>query len=160
MKFSVSSSDLLSKLSLEIGAISSNPVLPILEDFLFKAEGETLTIAATNLETTIITSLPVNVEEGGQIAIPAKIVLDTLKALPDQPINFVIDDESRAIEITSAFGKYKLSGDNAADFPEIPSEEGVDSISMSANSLQEAITKTIFATSNDELRQALSLIHI
>ena len=73
MKFSVSSSDLLSKLSLEIGAISSNPVLPILEDFLFKAEGETLTIAATNLETTIITSLPVNVEEGGQIAIPAKI---------------------------------------------------------------------------------------
>jgi len=101
MKFSVSSSDLLSKLSLEIGAISSNPVLPILEDFLFKAEGDSLTIAATNLETTIITSLPVNVEEEGQIAIPAKILLDTLKALPDQPINFVIDDESRAIESIS-----------------------------------------------------------
>jgi DNA polymerase-3 subunit beta len=160
MKFSVSSSDLLSKLSLEIGAISSNPVLPILEDFLFKAEGDSLTIAATNLETTIITSLPVNVEEEGQIAIPAKILLDTLKALPDQPINFIIDDESRAIEITSAFGKYKLSGDNATDFPEIPSEDGVDSISMSATSLQEAITKTIFATSNDELRQAMMGVYV
>lgn len=160
MKFSVSSSELLSKLSLGIGAISANPVLPILEDFLFTVEDNKLTIAVTNLETTIITSLDVMSEENGKIAIPAKILIETLKALPDQPINFIIDDETKNIEITSAFGKYKLTGDNPDDFPEVPSEDNVEKISMSSNIIQEAISKTIFATSSDELRQAMMGVYI
>lgn len=155
MKFSVSSSELLSKLSIGIGAISSNPVIPILEDFIFTIEGDQLTIGATNLESTILTKMNVSAEEAGRIAIPAKILLDTLKALPEQPVSFNIDEETRLIEVTSAFGKYKLSGDNPEDFPAIPEEDNTQTVSMSAAKIQEAITKTIFATSNDELRQAM-----
>ena len=108
MKFSVSSSDLLKKLNIGSGAISANPVMPILEDFLFSIEGSTLTITSTNIETTIVTKIEVMADQDGQIAMPAKILLETLKALPEQPITFSVDEETNGVELTSAYGKYKL----------------------------------------------------
>ena len=105
MKFSINSSDLLKKIQLAHGAIGSNPVLPILEDFLFKIAGQKLTIFATDLETSIVTNTEVQSDVDGDIAIPAKILLDTLKALPDQPITFDVDTETNGIEITSSYGK-------------------------------------------------------
>jgi DNA polymerase-3 subunit beta len=160
MKFSVSSSELLKKLSVSSGAINTNPVLPILEDFLFSVSKNKLTIASTNLETSIITSLEVLADEDGSIAVPAKILLDTLKALPDQPISFSIDEETNGIEITSAYGKYKLAGDNAEDFPEIPENENNDNIELNSDILASAISKTLFATSNDELRIAMTGVFV
>jgi len=155
MKFTVSSSELLKKLSISNGVIGSNTVLPILEDFLFTISNNILTIVSSNLETTIITDIEVNSESDGRVAVPAKILMDTLKALPDQPISFDIDDESFAIQITSAFGKYKLSGDNSEDYPDLPSEEGVESINISSDVYGNVLSKTLFATSNDELRMAM-----
>ena len=130
MKFSVSSSELLKNLQIASGAIGSNPVLPILEDFLFVIKENTLTITASNLETTIINSMDVNSEKDGSVAVPAKILLDTLKALPDQPITFTMNEDNRAIELTSAFGKYKLAGEGPEDFPETPAEEEVNTIQL------------------------------
>ncbi|MEM6878380.1 MAG: DNA polymerase III subunit beta [Bacteroidota bacterium] len=156
MKFSVSSADLQKKLSLASGAISSNPVLPILEDFLFTITGNQLTIAATDLETSFITQLEVNADGDGAIAVPAKILVDTLKALPQQPITFNIDTETYGIEITSAYGKYKLAGENGGDYPEIPEADEVDTVGVSAAYLTEGINKTLFATSTDELRPAMT----
>jgi DNA polymerase-3 subunit beta len=112
MKFSVSSSDLQKKLTLAGGAISSNPVLPILEDFLFTVRGNQLTIAATDLETSVITTIEVNADGDGSVAVPAKILIDTLKALPQQPVTFVINEDNFGIEITSAYFKDKLSVQN------------------------------------------------
>ena len=160
MKFNVSSQDLLHQLNKAAGAISSNPVLPVLEDFLFVITGSTLTITATNLETTIITDMNVAVEEEGRIAVPAKILLDTLKALPDQPITLSIDDETRGIEITSAYGKYKLAGDNPEDYPELQDVSGETSIDMDASILNNALSKTLFATSNDDLRIAMTGVFV
>ena len=94
MKFSVSASDLQKKLSLANGVVGANTVLPILEDYLFDLNGDKLTITASNLETTIITTLNVSGEENGRIAITAKILLDTLKALPEQPVTFDVDELS------------------------------------------------------------------
>ncbi|OAV44336.1 DNA polymerase III subunit beta [Lewinella sp. 4G2] len=156
MKFSVSSSDLQKKLTLAGGAISSNPVLPILEDFLFKIEGSTLTIAATDLETSVITSIEVNADGDGTVAVPAKILIDTLKALPQQPITFSVNMDTFGIEITSAYGKYKLAGENGEDYPDIPTPEEADEVSLSALALLEGINKTLFATSTDELRPAMT----
>ena len=155
MKFSVSSSDLLKHLNIGNGAISSNPVLPILEDYLFTIDGSSLTIASTNLETTIITKMDVNADQNGKIAVPARILTDTLKALPEQPINFTIDDETFGIELTSAYGEYRLAGDNPEDFPEIPTPDNVETIDLDSAILLKSINKTLFATSNDELRQAM-----
>ena len=147
-------------MSISSGAINTNPVLPILEDFLFSVSNNKLTIASTNLETSIINAIDVNADEDGNIAVPAKILLDTLKALPDQPISFTVDEESNGIEITSAYGKYKLAGDNSEDFPEIPKNENNESIELSANVLTNAISKTLFATSNDELRIAMTGVFV
>ncbi len=160
MRFSVSSSDFLKKLQVASGAINPNPVLPILEDFLFDIENNVLTISSTNLETTIITKLDVVADEGGKIAVPAKILLDTLKALPDQPITFAVDENGSGIELTSDYGKYKLAGDNPEDFPETPAEENVDHITLDAWVLANAINKTLFATSSDELRLAMTGVYV
>ncbi|MEE9440219.1 MAG: DNA polymerase III subunit beta, partial [Saprospiraceae bacterium] len=99
MKFEVSSSELLSQLQIARGAISPNPVLPILEDYLFDLNDNILTITSTNLETTIVSNLDVNGEQNGKIAVPAKILLETLKALPEQPITFILDTETKGITL-------------------------------------------------------------
>ena len=156
MKFSVSSSDLQKKLTLAGGAISSNPVLPILEDFLFRVEGGQLTIAATDLETSVITSMEVNADGDGLVAVPAKILIDTLKALPQQPITIHVNDDNFGIEITSAYGKYKLAGENGEDYPDLPEPEEADEINISSLALLEGINKTLFAASTDELRPAMT----
>ncbi|MEO0058495.1 MAG: hypothetical protein RLZZ312_142 [Bacteroidota bacterium] len=159
MKFSVSSSDLLKQLQLVSGAIASNPVLPILEDFLFTIQDNRLVIAATDLETSITTELDVMADGNGAIAVPAKILLDTLKALPQQPITFAYSEDNFSIEITSAYGKYKLAGENGADYPSIPEPDTVDTVTLPSSSLSQAISKTIFATSNDDLRPAMTGVY-
>ena len=159
MKFSVSSSDLLKQLQIAGGAIGSNPVLPILEDFLFIIKNNILNIAATDLETSITTEIEVMSDSDGSVAIPAKILLDTLKALPQQPITFSVNEDNFGIEITSAYGKYKLAGENGADFPSIPSADDEATISIPAALLSQGINKTIFATSNDELRPAMTGVY-
>jgi DNA polymerase III subunit beta len=156
MKFSVSSADLLKHLQLASGAIGSNPVLPILEDYLFHVKGKTLTITATDLETSVKTDMEIKSDLNGSVAIPAKILNDTLKSLPEQPVSFTVDDSNHSIEITSSYGRYRLAGENAADFPSFPSAATQDSIKVNSDILHEAINKTLFATSNDELRIAMT----
>jgi DNA polymerase-3 subunit beta len=156
MKFSVSSDILRDRLNIVGGAIASNPVLPILEDFLFTVKGNRLHIAATDLETTISLDLEVNADADGSVAIPAKILQDTLKALPVQPLTFTVDMDNFGVEITSAYGKYKLSGESGDDFPKIPMAEDVDTVDLPARILHKGVVKTLFATSSDELRLAMT----
>jgi DNA polymerase III subunit beta len=160
MKFSVSSSELLRHLQIASGAIASSPVLPILDDFLFTISKNQLTIAATDLETSITNQLEVMSDGDGAVAIPAKILLDTLKALPDQPITIAVDEETYGITITSAYGKYRLAGENGQDYPRIPESDKVDSVNVPATTLIKAINKTLFATSNDELRPAMTGVYV
>ena len=156
MRFIVSTSTLLKHLQTVNGASSSSTVLPILENFLFEIKEGNLTISATDLQTSMTTSLPVESKEEGKVAVPSRILLDTLKTLPDQPITFHVDDNNFAIEISAGDGKYKLSGENGDDFPKIPVVDNASSVNLPATVLSEAITKTIFAVSNDELRPAMT----
>jgi len=159
MKFSISSSELLKQLQIANGAIGSNPVLPILEDFLFKIENKKLTIGATDLETSIATTIEVLADDDFSVAIPAKILLDTLKALPPQPVTFTVNADNWGIEITSSYGKYKLAGENGADFPEIPVPDTVETVKINSQYLLDAISNTVFATSSDELRPAMTGVY-
>lgn len=156
MRFIVSTSILLKQLQAISGASSSSTVLPILENFLFEIKENLLTISATDLQTSMVTSLPIEAKEDGRVAMPSKILIETLKTLPDQPVAFSVDPATLAIEISAGDGKYKLSGENAEDFPKIPVVENASTISMPAPVLAEAINKTIFAVSNDELRPAMA----
>jgi DNA polymerase-3 subunit beta len=160
MKFKASSHDLYYHLGKAAGAISSNPVLPVLEDFLFTLRKSHLTITATNLETTVITEMEITSDEDGQIAVPAKILMDTLRALPDQPVTITVDDDTRGIEITSAYGKYRLAGDNPDDFPDIEKVDADAGVEMQATQLSSALSRTLFATSNDDLRIAMTGVFV
>jgi DNA polymerase-3 subunit beta len=156
MKFEVSSSELLKKLQVASGVIATSPVLPITEDFLFHLKGNKLTIRATNVENTVITKADVNGVENGQIAISAKILLETLKALPDQPISIGHSDNKNSIEIVSSYGKYTLVGDNPDDFPIIKEEDKMASFAFDSQKLATALAKSSFAVSNDEMRLAMT----
>ncbi|MGI4803785.1 MAG: DNA polymerase III subunit beta [Janthinobacterium lividum] len=159
MRFIVSTSTLLKQLQAVSGALSSSTVLPILENFLFRIQDGNLTISATDLQTSMTTSLPVETQENGRIAIPSRILLDTLKSLPEQPVTFSVDDKTFGVEIKAGDGNYKLSGENGEDFPKIPTVENASSVSLPASVLAEAINKTIFAVSNDELRPAMTGVY-
>ena len=156
MNFIVSSSYLLKNLNAISGVITSNPVVPILENVLFEIEGGNLLITASDLQTSVMVELQVESKEDGSVAIPAKILIETLKNLPEQPVTFSIDDQNYNIEINSDNGRYKLAGENSADFPKVPSISDGYSSEINSDVLNSAISNTIFSTSTDELRPAMT----
>jgi DNA polymerase III subunit beta len=155
MKFIVSSSQLLKQLQQISGVINANTVLPILEDFLFEVEKNRLSVVATDLETVMRIELDIEAKESGKVCIPAKILIDSLKNLPDQPLTFNID-KNFGLEITSDNGKYKVMGENPDNFPKAPAADDATSFTMTSSALVTAINKTIFAVSNDDLRPAMT----
>src|SRR5205809_6430655 len=155
MKFIVSSSALLKQLQHIAGVINANTVLPIFEDFLFEVEKNKLTVVATDLETVMRVQLDIEAKDSGKVCIPAKILMDSLKNLPDQPLTFTID-KNFGIEITTDNGKYKVMGENPDNFPKEPSPDDTPSYTMTSSALVTAISKTLFAVSNDELRPAMT----
>jgi DNA polymerase-3 subunit beta len=160
MKFIVNSAYLLKQLSNINGVITTNPVVPILENFLFELEKGGLTVTASDLQTSMITEIQVESKEKGNIAVPARILLDTLKNLPEQPVTFSIDESTYSVEIISDNGRYKLSGENATDFPKVPVVSNDFSAEISTEVLSRAVNNTIFATSNDELRPAMTGVYV
>ncbi|HUX84493.1 MAG TPA: DNA polymerase III subunit beta, partial [Chitinophagaceae bacterium] len=159
MKFIVSSSSLLKQLQQISGVINSNTVLPILEDFLFIVGKNELTAIATDLETVIKVSLEVESRETGKICVPARILLDSLKNIADQPLTFNINMDSFAVDITSDNGKYKITGENPENFPKEPSADQTTSFSLPSSALVTAVSKTLFAASTDDLRPAMTGIY-
>ncbi len=158
MKFIVSSSALLKQLQQINGVINANTVLPILEDFLFEVEKNKLTVVATDLETVMKVQLEVEAKESGRVCIPARILTDSLKNIPDQPLTFNIDKHF-GVEITSDNGKYKVMGENPDNFPKEPSADDTTSFTATAAALVTAINKTLFAVSNDDLRPAMTGVY-
>ncbi|HOA37985.1 MAG TPA: DNA polymerase III subunit beta [Flavihumibacter sp.] len=158
MKFIVSSSALLKQLQQISGVINANTVLPILEDFLFEIEKNKLTVVATDLETVMRVQMEIEAKETGRVCIPAKILIDSLKNIPDQPLTFTID-KNFGIEITSDNGKYKVMGENPDNFPKEPAADGTTSFEMTSSALVTAINKTLFAVSSDDLRPAMTGVY-
>jgi len=162
MHFIVSSSALLKNLQLVSGIISPNVVLPILENFLFDINGSKLTITGADMETMIKVVMEVQTgetEDGNKqsmICIPSKILTEYLKNLPEQPIHFTINENDHSIELSSSTGKYKIGGENGNEYPKEPQAEDTTSFQMTSIQLTEAINRTIFATSTDNLRPAMT----
>ena len=163
MKFVVSSTELLSHLNAISKVISSKNTLPILDNYLFQLEDNRLTITASDLESTLITSINLDNAEGdGDVAVPAKLLNDTLKEFPEQPLTFQINGETSAIDIYSENGKFSIIGQNGEDFPELPElkEEATATIEVNHDVLLNGIAKTLFATADDELRPVMNGIFI
>ncbi|MCU0320877.1 MAG: DNA polymerase III subunit beta [Chitinophagaceae bacterium] len=155
MKFIVSSSSLLKHLQQISGVINANTVLPILEDFLFEIQDKKLSVTATDLETVMRVQLDIESKINGKVCIPAKILMDSLKNIADQPLTFNID-KNYGVELTSDNGKYKVMGENPDNFPKEPAADDTTGFTMTSGALVTAINKTIFAVSGDDLRPAMT----
>jgi len=155
MKFIVSSTYLLKQLQVLGGVINNSNTLPILDNFLFELKQTKLTVSASDLETTMSSVIEVESDNEGSIAIPARLLLDTLKTFPEQPLTFVIEDNN-TIEISSNHGKYALAYADGNEFPKAVALENPSSTLISGDILATAISKTIFAAGNDDLRPVMS----
>jgi len=163
MKFVVSSTDLLGHLQAISRVISSKNTLPILDNFLFNLSGNDLEITASDLESTLITRMKLeNTEGDGTIALPARILLDTLKEFSVQPLAFDINMDTLAVVISSENGKFSVVGQNGIDFPALPSikKDKKFSFRINADILLVGISRTLFATADDELRPVMGGIFI
>lgn len=155
MNFVKSSASLLKQLQKISGVLSTSNTLPILDNFLFEITNGQLTVSASDSETTISTTMDVDSNDEGKVCIPAKLLLEVLKNLPDQPCTFSVDS-ALAIEIAYDNGKSSMVGYNGDDFPRTPALENPSSIRITGSILSMAINKTLFATGVDDLRPVMS----
>lgn len=158
MKFVVSSNLLLSHLQTVGRVIASKNSITILECFLFELRGNQLMITAADTETRMITAIEVNEVEGsGLFAVPSKNLLESLKELPEQPITFDINDENLEIFIYYENGKYNFIAQNGEEYPQSkPLHEDASKLVLSASDLLAGISRTIFASGDDELRPVMN----
>ena len=155
MKFIVSSSTLLKKLQVLGGVINTSNTIPVLDHFLFELESSKLTITSSDLETTMISSIEVDSTSKGEVAIPSKLLIDTLKTFPEQPLTFTVE-ENNTVEISSNHGKYALAYTEGDQFPKTITLDSPSSAKISSQVLAKAINSTIFASGNDDLRPVMS----
>ncbi|QLG46719.1 DNA polymerase III subunit beta [Costertonia aggregata] len=155
MKFIVSSTYLLKQLQVLGGVINNSNTLPILDNFLFDLQKNRLLVSASDLETTMSTVITVDSDHEGTIAVPAKLLLETLKTFPEQPLTFIVEDNN-TVEISSNHGKYALAYADGAEFPKAVELSNPSSTTILGDVLATAINKTIFAAGNDDLRPVMS----
>ena len=159
MNFIVNSQQLLKQLQSLSGVLSNNNTMPIIGCFHFHLEENSLVVKTTDLSTTLVARLEVEtgrMEQAEEVAIPSKMLLEILKSFDDVPLTFNVDSQSHAITIASGEGEYNLAGMDADTYPTMPTAEGTSTAHMSCSALVEAINKTYFATSNDEMHQQMS----
>lgn len=161
MRFDVSSTALLSRLQSISKVIASKNSLPILDSFLFDLDGNKLTITASDAETRLVTSVEVMNSKGtGLFAVSAKILLDPLKELPEQPLTFDINDENLEIFIHFQNGKYNFIGQKGDTYPlQKPLNDNTIAIIVDSQMLLNGISRSLFATADDELRPVMNGIY-
>jgi DNA polymerase-3 subunit beta len=163
MKFVVSSTELLSHLQAVSRVISTKNTLPILDNFLFKLEANQLEITASDLESTLVTTMGIeNTTDEGSIAIPARLLTDTLKEFSEQPLTFEINLNKLSVIINSENGKFTIVGYNSGEFPQMPTikPDKKASIEVAPDLLLSGISNTLFATADDELRPVMNGVYI
>lgn len=161
MKFIVSSTELLSHLQAISRVINNKNSLPILDNFLLQLEGKILTMTASDIETTLITSIEVETAEGnGKVAVASRLLLDTLREFSEQPLTFNINDSNLAMVITSANGSYNFIGQNGDEYPRMPQlQDDARFLTLPVSTLNSGISKTLFCTAEDELRPVMNGIY-
>jgi len=163
MKFVVSSVELLNYLQTINKVVSSKSTVPALDNFLFKLEKGQLIATASDLETTLTTTIALDASEGeGVFALQAKILIDTLKEFPEQPLSFEIDLDNLVVKLNSQNGVYSFVAIDGNEYPKTHEASGEDlvSITVASEVLFNGLNKTLFATADDELRIVMNGVFI
>lgn len=158
MRFTASSEDLKEHLLSISKVINSKNTLPILDHFLFEIQGDKLQLTASDLETTIVTSMPIaDVEGSGSICVMSQRLLNTLKEFADQPLTFEINTDNLRMELITETGHYDFTGESADQYPELPVlDEDCNSITFPAKDLLYNLDNVAFAASTDDSRPQMT----
>lgn len=160
MKFIISSNVLLKSLQSVSGVISANSALPIIENFLFEVSGNDLMVTGTDNETRASVKVPLDKSDGdGSVAIPPRLLLETLKTMPDVPITFHVNEDNFGVELRAGEGRFKMAGQSAENYPQVAVLDNANSIVIHSVLLQNVLSKTIFAAGTDELRPQLTGVY-
>ncbi|MFM2386160.1 MAG: hypothetical protein RL660_917 [Bacteroidota bacterium] len=159
MKFIVSSGSLLKKLSSINGLIGPSPSTPIIEQIKFHVKQDVLEATATDGQSTMVVTVPVQSKEEATICVDPKLVLGYLKTLGEQPLTFDINTKDYGIIITSDEGKYRMPGENATAYPTLPKIDDATKFSMPSSRLLSGISNTVFAVGTDDMRQAMTGVY-
>lgn len=160
MKFIVSSTGLFSRLQAISRVINSKNSLPILDCFLLELTDGTLSITASDSETTLSTSIETNeYDADGRFAVNSKTILDALKEIPEQPLAFEVN-ENMEIVVKYKNGKYSLMGQNAEEYPQSANlGSNAVHVGLGVDVLMNGINRSLFATADDELRPVMNGIY-
>lgn len=156
MKFTIASTELQGVLTKVTGVVPSKSTLPILENVLFELKKNNLRVAATDLEISMSTTVDVKGSEDGSITVPAKRLLETIRALSDVQIVFHADLSSNKVKMITETGEYTLVGESSEEFPAIPQFKGEEQVQIQGDFLRRMIGRTNFSVSTDELRPAMT----
>ena len=163
MRFTVSSSALSSKLNMLAKVIGSKNSLPILDCFLFQVANGEMSITASDSDNVIKSTLALTDHDGeGEFCVPNRVILDALKELPEQPLHFDVDaaGEAVAIKIVYQNGLYNFTGQSAEEYPRTQSmNDAFTTVSLPKEMLINNISRSLFATANDELRPVMNGIY-
>ncbi len=155
MQLLVSSDELIKNLQALKNVINNNNTVPVLDNFLFELHQNTLKITASDLETTMTAIVPVESSEEGSFLLPARMLVDTIKALPVQPLTFMFKEDG-TMDLISETGKYSFAYSDAEDYPNPVEMDESENLNMPGSILADAISKTIFATGTDDLRPTMT----
>lgn len=163
MRFTVSSSALSSKLNMLAKVIGSKNSLPTLDCFLFQVANGEMSITASDSDNVIKSTLALTDHDGeGEFCVPNRVILDALKELPEQPLHFDVDaaGEAVAIKIVYQNGLYNFTGQSAEEYPRTQSmNDACTTVSLPTEMLINNISRSLFATANDELRPVMNGIY-
>ena len=158
MKFNVSSATFCNRLQTISRVQSSKSSLPILDCILFELTDDELTMTASDSETTIVTSLAISDSEGtGCFAIESKQLINSIKEISDQPITIQVNVETLQVEVNYQNGRYNLMGQHPDDYPvPIDDEDTSATLLMPGSMLSDGLSRSLFATADDELRPQMN----
>ncbi|NJN86431.1 MAG: DNA polymerase III subunit beta [Leptolyngbyaceae cyanobacterium SL_7_1] len=162
MKLTCPQSQLNTHLALVSRVVSSRPTLPILANILFVADLDSQQVSLTgfDLNLGVQTSFGADVETGGRLTLPAKLLLDIVSRLPEGEITLEGDTNETLVTLTCSTGNYQVRGMNADEYPELPMVEGEDVIDLPVDALIEGLRGSLFAASGDESKQVLTGVHL
>ena len=155
MKFTISSTELSRSIQKVIGIVPTRSTIPILSNILFITEEGKIKIIATDLEIALISWANAAISEPGEITIPAKIISDIIRELPETEMQFIVEENNRIV-ITTPSGEYKIGGEPKDEYPSLPELDEKEEFQLPSEALKRMIEKSFFACSSDELRPALT----
>ncbi|MFN3869250.1 MAG: DNA polymerase III subunit beta [Hyphomicrobiaceae bacterium] len=161
MRLVIERGELLRALGHVTSVVERRTTIPILSNVLLRAKDDKLAFKATDLEREVVEDVPAEVTTAGAVTVPAHILHDIVRKLPDgSEVEFKLDTAKERLTITSGQARFALQTLSADDFPDVSAGELTHTFDMTAADLKKLIEKTRFAISTEETRYYLNGIYL